>query len=103
MMIAFRRSPTPPRNQRRSGEPPALRFARGLSEGVTGGRTKWEGTFSDRKNERKGRLEKIQAAIGAFVADILSTCNDPEANGWTWRSLNKSGFTGYMVSFRDRG
>jgi hypothetical protein len=63
--------------------------------------TNWETTFSDRKNQRKGRLEKLQAAIGAFVADLLSACNDHDANGWTWRSLNKSGFTGHAVSFRD--
>ena len=63
--------------------------------------TNWETAFARRKNERKGRLEKLQAAIGAFLADLLSACNHPEANGWTWRSLSKSGFTGHTVSFRD--
>ena len=63
--------------------------------------TYWETAASRRKNERKGRLEKLQTAIGAFVADLLSACNDREANAWTWRSLSKSGFTGQAVSFRD--
>jgi hypothetical protein len=63
--------------------------------------TRWEAATSRRKNKRKGRVEKLQSAIGAFLADLLSACNDPEANGWTWRSLNKSGFTGHAVSFRD--
>lgn len=63
--------------------------------------TNWEIAFAKRKNERKGRLEKIKAAIGAFVADLLSARNHPEANGWTWRSLSKGGFTGQSVSFRD--
>ena len=63
--------------------------------------TNWETAFADRKNQRKGRLEKLQAAIGAFMADLLNACNHPEANGWTWRSLTKSGFTGQTVSFRD--
>ena len=63
--------------------------------------TNWETAFADRKNQRKGRLEKLQAAIGAFGADLLNARNHPEANGWTWRSLHKSGFTGQTVSFRD--
>ena len=63
--------------------------------------TSWESATSSRKNKRRGRLEKLQTAIGAFVADLLSACNHAEANGWTWRSLHKSGFTGQAVSFRD--
>ncbi len=63
--------------------------------------TRWENAASRRKNERKGRFDKLQAAIGGFVADLLGACNDREANGWTWRSLNKSGFTRHAVSFRD--
>ena len=63
--------------------------------------TNWETAFADRKNQRKGRLEKLQAAIGAFGADLLNARNHPEATGWTWRSLHKSGFTGQTVSFRD--
>jgi hypothetical protein len=63
--------------------------------------TNWEAVFAPRKNERKGRLERTQAAISAFVADLLSARNHPEANGWTWRSLSKGGFTGQSVSFRD--
>ena len=63
--------------------------------------TNWETAFAHRKNQRKGRLEKLQAAIGAFIADLLNARNHPEANGWTWRSLRKSGFTGHTVSFRD--
>ncbi len=63
--------------------------------------TNWETEFAERKNKRKGRLEKLQAAIGGFLADLLSAHNHPEANGWTWRSLHKSGFTGHAVSFRD--
>jgi hypothetical protein len=63
--------------------------------------TQWEAATSRRKRERKGRLGKLERAIGAFVADLLGTCNDREASGWTWRSLNKGGFTGHAVSFRD--
>ena len=61
----------------------------------------WETAFAHRKNQRKGRLEKLQAAIGAFIADLLNARNHAEANGWTWRSLRKGGFTGHTVSFRD--
>ena len=36
---------------------------------------------------------------------LSPTCSDArnhaEANGWTWRSLHKSSFTGQAVSFRD--
>jgi len=63
--------------------------------------TNWESAFAHRKNERKGRLEKLQHAIGAFLGDLLNACNHPGANGWTWRSLSKSSFTGHAVSFRD--
>jgi hypothetical protein len=61
----------------------------------------WETAFADRKNQRKGRLDKLQKAIGAFLADLLSARNHREANGWTWRSLHKGGFSGQAVSFRD--
>jgi hypothetical protein len=75
--------------------------ARALTALLTTELTQWEAATSRRKNERKGRLEKLQRAIGAFVADLLGACNDPEANGWTWRSLHKGGLTGQAISFRD--
>ena len=75
--------------------------AKGLIARLADELTNWETAFAARKNQRKGRLEKLQAAIGAFLADLLNACNHPEANGWTWRSLSKSGFTGHTVSFRD--
>jgi integrase len=69
---------------------PRTESAVGLSARLAAHLTNWETTFSERKNQRKGRHEKLQAAIGAFVADLLGACNDRDANGWTWRSLNKA-------------
>jgi hypothetical protein len=63
--------------------------------------TSWEAAASRRKHKRQGRLEKLRAAVGSFVADLLGARNHTEANGWTWRSLSKSGFTGQTVSFRN--
>jgi hypothetical protein len=40
----------------------------------------WETAFADRKNQRKGRLDKLQKAIGAFLADLLSA--RPPRSGW---------------------
>jgi hypothetical protein len=75
--------------------------AKALAAHFANGITQWEAATSRRKNERKGRLEKLQSAIAAFVADLFSASNDPDANGWTWRSLKKGGFTGHSVSFRN--
>ena len=76
--------------------------ARAVTELLANELTRWE-SWRPRgaRTKRKGRIEKLQTAIGAFLADLLSARNDPDANGWTWRSLNKSGFTGHAVSFRD--
>jgi hypothetical protein len=75
--------------------------ARGLVARLADELTSWETEFAERKNKRKGRLEKLQAAISGFLADLLSARNHLETNGWTWRSLHKGGFTGHTVSFRD--
>jgi hypothetical protein len=75
--------------------------ARGLVARLADELTSWETEFAERKNKRKGRLEKLQAAISGFLADLLSARNHLETNGWTWRSLHKGGFMGHTVSFRD--
>jgi hypothetical protein len=75
--------------------------AKALTLHLANGITRWEASNSRRKNERKGRLAKLQTAIGAFLADLLTAYTDAEANGWTWHSLHKGGFTGHAVSFRD--
>jgi hypothetical protein len=61
----------------------------------------WEAEHSQRANKRRSRLENFELAVGAFTADLLHACHDPDAHGWTWRSMNKGGFTGELVSFRN--
>lgn len=75
----------------------AKRLVASLSDEVT----RWETECASRKKERKAGLEKLRAAIGAFLADLLNAYNSQESEGWTWRSLSKSGFTGQTVSFRN--
>lgn len=62
----------------------------------------WEAHSGHRTNKRRDkRLVEFQSAIASFLADMLHAHNHPQAKGWTWRSLDKAGFTGQTVSFRD--
>jgi hypothetical protein len=55
-----------------------------------------------RKNKRKGTAEKLDYAMGAFLADLLRAYGDdePTPNPWVYRSMHAKSFTGAAVSFR---
>lgn len=93
---ALRKAPKATLDARGRGE-----RARRLTERLAHDLNTWEETEARRINRRRGRLDKFQTAIGAFLTDLLLAQNDPEANGWVWRSLSKESFTGQTVSFRD--
>jgi hypothetical protein len=63
--------------------------------------TEWEVASGKRKNARRTRLEKFNAAVAAFAADLLHARNDPEADGWLYRPMAKESFSGQAVSARD--
>jgi hypothetical protein len=76
-------------------------IARYLTKRLAHDLAAWEQTAARRTNKRRGRLQKLETAIGAFTTDLLLAQNNPAAGGWVWRSLNKESFTGQTVSFRD--
>jgi hypothetical protein len=55
-----------------------------------------------RKNKRKGTAEKLDYAMGAFLADLLRAYGDdePTPNPWVYRSMHAKSFSGAAVSFR---
>jgi hypothetical protein len=55
-----------------------------------------------RKNKRKSTAEKLDYAVGAFLADLLRAYGDgePEPNPWVYRSMHAKSFTGDPVSYR---
>lgn len=55
-----------------------------------------------RKNRRKGTSDKLNYAVGAFLADLLRAFGqeEPEANPWVYRSMHAKSFTGAKVSYR---
>jgi hypothetical protein len=55
-----------------------------------------------RKNKRKSTAEKLDYAVGAFLADLLRAYGDgePTPNPWAYRSLHAKSFTGASVSYR---
>jgi hypothetical protein len=55
-----------------------------------------------RKNKRKGTADKLDYAIGAFLADLLRAHGDgePTPNPWVYRSMHAKSFTGASVSYR---
>jgi hypothetical protein len=58
-----------------------------------------------RKNKRKSTAEKLDYAVGAFLADLLRGYADsePEPNPWVYRSMHAASFTGDAVSSRTFG
>jgi len=58
-----------------------------------------------RKNKRKNTAEKLDYAVGAFLADLLRAYGDgePEPNPWVYRSMHAKSFTGDQVSSRTFG
>jgi hypothetical protein len=58
-----------------------------------------------RKNKRKSTAEKLDYAVGAFLADLLRAYGDgePEPNPWVYRSMHAKSFTGDRVSSRTFG
>ena len=58
-----------------------------------------------RKNKRKSTAEKLDYAVGAFLADLLRGHGDsePEPNPWVYRSMHAKSFTGEPVSYRTFG
>lgn len=53
-----------------------------------------------RKNKRKGTAGKLEYATGAFLADLLKPLDADKPNGWVYRSLKKTDFTGAVVPRR---
>ncbi|WP_027581621.1 hypothetical protein [Bradyrhizobium sp. Ai1a-2] len=55
-----------------------------------------------RKNKRNNTAEKLDYAVGAFLADLLRGYGDsePEPNPWVYRSMHAKSFTGASVSYR---
>src|SRR5580698_3505959 len=55
-----------------------------------------------RKNKRKSTAEKLDYAVGAFLADLLRAYGDSEEepNPWVYRSMHAKSFTGDPVSSR---
>jgi len=55
-----------------------------------------------RKNKRKTTAEKLDYAVGAFLAELLRVCgdDDPTPNPWLCRSMHAKSFTGASVSYR---
>ena len=55
-----------------------------------------------RKYKRKGMAEKFEHATGAFLANLLRplSAEEPESNGWVYRSMHAKSFTGAAVSHR---
>jgi hypothetical protein len=55
-----------------------------------------------RKNKRKSTAEKLDYAVGAFLADLLRAHGDgdPMPNPWVYRSMHAKSFTGASVSYR---
>jgi hypothetical protein len=58
-----------------------------------------------RKNKRKSTAEKLDYAVGAFLADLLRAYGDgePEPNPWVYRSMHAKSFNGAAVSYRTFG
>jgi hypothetical protein len=73
----------------------------GLVTSLASELTAWEHATGKRKNIRGKRLETLKSAVAAFTADLLHARNHPEADGWVYRPLAKSTFTGQAVSWRD--
>jgi hypothetical protein len=55
-----------------------------------------------RKNKRKSTAEKLDYAVGAFLADLLRPYgdNEPTPNPWVYRSMHAKRFNGASVSYR---
>jgi hypothetical protein len=50
-----------------------------------------------RQRKRRDTAGKLEYATGAFLADLLRPYEADEPNGWVYKSLNKSSFTGKPV------
>ncbi|UPK35264.1 hypothetical protein IVB18_46110 [Bradyrhizobium sp. 186] len=50
-----------------------------------------------RQKKRKDTAGKLEYATGAFLADLLRPYDAEEPNGWVYKSLNKTSFTGASV------
>jgi hypothetical protein len=55
-----------------------------------------------RKNKRKSTAEKLDYAVGAFLADLLRPYGDsePTPNPWVYRSMHAKSLTGASVTYR---
>jgi hypothetical protein len=54
-----------------------------------------------RTYQRRGaKLEQLEFALGAFVADLLRAANNGEADGWVFRSMKAETFTREPVKYR---
>jgi hypothetical protein len=53
-----------------------------------------------RERKRRGTANRLHYATGAFLADLLRPLEPEEPNGWVYRSLKKTSFTGKPVGRR---
>src|SRR5262249_16433418 len=53
--------------------------------------------FRERKRRGASASAKLEYAAGAFLADLLRPFELEQPNGWVYKSLNKSSFTGKPV------
>src|ERR1700746_3047639 len=55
-----------------------------------------------RKYKRNSTAEKLDYAVGAFLADLLRAYgdNEPTPNPWVYRSMHAKSFTGASVAYR---
>src|SRR5712672_667682 len=53
-----------------------------------------------RQRKRRDTAGKLEYATGAFLADLLRPLDAEEPNGWVYKSLRKTSFTGASVGRR---
>jgi hypothetical protein len=76
--------------------------ARSLTERVYSDVLSWESQENRRTYKRdKVRAGSLKEALERFVGDLLRAHVDPECTGKLYRSLDKSRFTGDVISYRN--
>jgi hypothetical protein len=69
--------------------------ARALVDSLCHGMEFHERHTGSRSYKRHGaKLEQLEFAMGAFLADLLRAANNEEADGWVFRSMKAETFTG---------
>jgi hypothetical protein len=78
--------------------PEALALVRSLAERYP--RLPSNTATSSKPYRQKKTKEDHEAAVAAFLADLLSVCGSKRDTDWARVSLNKDDFTGRSVTFR---